>query len=137
MRQRLRQRRQRRQRRRFQDAQDAPAVWYTLAALIMVAQLADALTTSAVLRSGGDEGNRLARALFAHGAFDLVALAKLALALALAGLLVAFAAAPSLRRSRLGLVPLGAAALGLLAYALILGNNLADWLILAHALPWR
>lgn len=123
--------------RKLRTFQDAPVVWYTLAALIVVAQLADALTTRAVLRSGGGEQNGLARALFAHGAFDLLALAKLALALALAGLLVAFAATPALRRSRLGLVPLGVAAVGVLAYALILGNNLADWLILAHALPWR
>ena len=117
--------------------QNQPVVWYTLAALLVVSQIADALTTRAALLSGGGEYNRLARALFAQGAFDLVALAKLALSLALAGLLVAFAATPSLRRSRVGLVALIAAAAGLLAYALILGNNLADWLILAHALPWR
>ena len=117
--------------------QNQPVVWYTLAALLVVAQLADALTTRAVLVAGGGEANGWTRALFAHGAFDLVALGKLALALALAGLLVAFAATPSLRRSRVGLVALIAAAVGLLAYALILGNNLADWLILAHALPWR
>ena len=117
--------------------QNQPVVWYTLAALLVLAQIADALTTRAVLFSGGGEHNQLARALFAQGAFDLVALAKLALALALSGLLVAFAATPWLRRSRVGLLPLGAAAVGVLVYALILGNNLADWLILAHALPWR
>lgn len=120
-----------------QQFQDQPVVWYTLAALLVLAQLADALTTRGVLLAGGGEGNQFARALFAHGAFDLVALAKLALALALAGLLAAFAATPSLRRSWAGSVALGVAAAGMLAYALILGNNLAIWLITTHALPWR
>lgn len=117
--------------------QDQPEVWHTFAALIILAQVADALTTRAVLAAGGGEGNGLARALFAHGAFDLLALAKLALALALSGLLVAFAATPWLRRSWVGLVALVVVAGGMTRYALILGNNLADWLILAHALPWR
>lgn len=117
--------------------QDQPEVWYTFAALIILAQVADALTTRAVLAAGGGEHNQFARALFAHGAFDLVALSKLALSLSLAGLLVAFAATPSLRRSWAGAVALGVAAAGMLAYALIIGNNLNIWLIVSHALPWR
>lgn len=117
--------------------QDRAVVWWTLTGLVVVEQIADILSTLALLRAGGGEGNHVAARLMAIGGWPLLMGAKPLLALALGGLLVAFAAAPSLRRSRVGLLTLSVAAVGVLGYALILGNNLAVWLVATHALPWR
>lgn len=122
---------------RMQQIQARAEVWWTLAALVVVEQIADILSTLAALRAGAGEANRLSAYLLAHGGWPLLIGAKPLLALALGGLLLAFAATPGLRRSRVGLLALGVASVGVLAYALILGNNLADWLILTHALPWQ
>ena len=90
----------------WQRFQDRPVVWYTLAALIAAAQILDATLTALVLASGGGEANPLGRALFAHHALPLVGAAKLLLALALMGLLVAFARTPAARRSWAGALAL-------------------------------
>ena len=117
--------------------QDRAVVWWTLALCAALAQGADIVTTLAVLGSGGGEANPLAAYLMHAGGWPLLIGSKLALALALLALLVAFAATPRARQSAAGGVALVAAALLVLASWLIIGNNLADWLILAHALPWR
>jgi hypothetical protein len=117
--------------------QDRAVVWMTLALCAALAQVADTVTTLAVLRSGGGEANPLAALLMREGGWPLLIGSKLALAAALVGLLVAFAATPRARHSAAGGVALIASALLVLAMWLIIGNNLADWLILAHALPWR
>ena len=117
--------------------QDRAVVWWTLALCAALAQGADIVTTLAVVRSGGGEANPLAAYLMRQGGWPLLIGSKLGLAAALVGLLVAFAATKSARHSAAGGVALIAAALLVLASWLIIGNNLADWLILAHALPWR
>lgn len=117
--------------------QDRSVVWWTLALCCAAAQGADIVTTLAVIGAGGGEANRMAAYLMREGGWPLLIGSKLALAVALVGLLVAFAATPRARRSPAGGVALVAAALLVLASWLIIGNNLADWLILTHALPWR
>ena len=117
--------------------QDRAAVWWTLAACAVAAQFADIVTTLAVLHSGGGEANPLGAHLMAIGGWPLLIGAKLALALALGVLLVAFGASRAARRTWAGGVALVLAALLVLATWLIIGNNLAIWLITTHALPWR
>ena len=117
--------------------QDRAVVWWTLALCCAVAQAADIVTTLAVLASGGGEANPLAAYLMREGGWPLLIGSKLALALMLVWLLAAFAVRPRARHSAAGGVALVAAALLVLASWLIICNNLADWLILAHALPWR
>lgn len=117
--------------------QDRAAVWWTLAACAVAAQFADIVTTLGVLRAGGGEANPLAAYLMREGGWPLLIGSKLALALALGGLLVAFGASCAARRTWAGGVALILAALLVLATWLIIGNNLAIWLITTHALPWR
>jgi hypothetical protein len=117
--------------------QDRAEVWWTLALCAALAQGLDIVTTLALLGAGGGEANGLAAFLMREGGWWLLIGSKLALAAALVGVLVAFAATPRARHSAAGGVALVAVALLVLASWLIIGNNLADWLILAHALPWR
>ena len=117
--------------------QDRAAVWWTLAACAVAAQFADIVTTLAVLHSGGGEANPIGAHLMAMGGWPLLIGSKLALALALGVLLVAFGASRAARRTWAGGVALVLAALLVLATWLIIGNNLAIWLITTHALPWR
>ena len=72
---------------------------YTIAALFVLLQLADVLTTTFALRNGAVEANPVAATLMqAHGEPAVYA-AKLALALAVLGVVVA------LKRPRLWLAP--------------------------------
>ena len=116
--------------------QDRPIVWWTFAVLIVAGQVADTLTTLAGLHIGGIEGNRFARHLMETGAEPLLAACKLTLALAFAWVLVAFAAHPIARRSAGGAIVLLMGALFGVGWWLVIGWNLAVWLVMAHALPW-
>ena len=109
-------------------------VWWTLAAVALVGQALDIATTAL---GGGVEANPLGAFLMRNGGWPLLIGSKLALALALGALLIAFAQTPDAWAPRVKLVALGAAVLLVLAMSLIAGNNVAIWLITAHLLPWQ
>ena len=117
--------------------QDRAVVWWTLALCVVLVEAADIVTTIAFLGAGGSEWSPLAAYLLSRGGLGLLIWAKLALALALWILLIAFAARRKARRSAAGGVALLAVVGLLVVMWLIIGRNLAVWLILAHALPWR
>lgn len=121
----------RREVRAFWELRDRPVVWWTLALLALVEQVADVGTTL-LTASSSPEANLVALRLMTPGGWPVLIGAKLLLALALLILLGAFAATPALRRSQAGGVALCSVGLLTLLYALILGNNLAVWLVTTH-----
>lgn len=117
--------------------QDNPVVWYTLLALIVVAQLLDVGSTWLAVVHGAAEGNPLAGAVFVQYGLLIGAGCKLAFTGAVAVLLVAVARTAEARRSWAGAAMLLVTALLVLVYYLVLGNNLAIILRLfgLHLLP--
>ena len=118
--------------------QDQPVVWRLFAALALAGQLADILTTLAFLHAGASEHNQIGARLMGLGeaGWPLLIAAKLLLALALGWVLLAVAAASSVRRSRVGAVILLLSGAFVIGWWAIIGWNVAVWLVVAHALPW-
>ncbi|HET9109684.1 MAG TPA: hypothetical protein VFN78_02550 [Ktedonobacterales bacterium] len=122
--------------RTLRGVQDRVVVWWTLAALAVAGQVADIVSTLAVLGAGGSEHMRVGARLMALGDWPLIIAAKLLLALTVAVVLVAVARHPVARRSWAGAFMLAFAGLFAVGWWAIIGWNGAIWLVSAHALPW-
>lgn len=122
--------------RTLRGVQDRVVVWWLLAALAVAGQVADIVSTLAVLAAGGSEHMRVGARLMGLGDWPLIIAAKLLLALTLGVVLVAIARHPVARRSWAGAFILTFAGLFAVGWWGVIGWNGAIWLVSAHALPW-